>query len=290
MVISVIASLIAVSFFIPSGPSTSVSVSKTESAYDRVMRTGVLKCGYYEWPGTATKDPNTGEMSGLVPDLMETVSKMLDLKVEFVQSSALGLQTEELKRGVYDTFCIDSYYVFSMGKFVDFGTPYAYFPMFIYGRADDVRFKQQSDLNRDDVTFVGIDGDLSVTLVPYLFPKAKVMTLPATSDAAALPMTIGTGKADAVIMDPGLVKNYNDHNARKLKVLGSGDPVAVYPVGFSVAKGDDKLLRMLDSAVSAMTNTGMIKPLLKQYEEQGGVAWSPADGYVRDHSAQQIKE
>lgn len=258
-----------------------VLAPQKESAYDRVMRTGTLRCGYYQWPGIAEMDPNTGKIKGMVPELVGTIGNMLDLKVEYVPVSALGMQVEELKRGVYDTFCVDSYYVFSMSKFVDFGTPYAYFPMFAYGRADDERFTKLADLNKSDVTFVGIDGDLSVTLVGYLFPKAKVINLSATSDASALTVNVATRKADVAIMDPGLIKNYNDNNPQKLKAVDPEHPLAVYPVGFSVAKGEDKLLRMLDSTVSAMVNTGMLTPILEKYATQGGVAWPVANGYAQ---------
>lgn len=260
--------------------SPRITIAQKESAYDRVMRTGVLKCGYYQWPGIATKNPNNDDLTGMVPDMMAVVGKMLDLKIEFVEMAALGQNVEELKRGVYDTFCIDSYYVFSMGKFVDFGTPYAYFPMFIYMRADDQRFKALADLNDPSVTFVGIDGDLSVTLAGHRFPRAKLNTLAATSDASTMTVNVATRKADVAIIDPGLAATYNAHNPTKLRALDPTHPVAVYPVGFSVAKGEDKLLRMLDSAVSAMINTGMMEPILARYRETGGAVWPVAPGYV----------
>jgi membrane-bound lytic murein transglycosylase MltF len=275
------AALVAVAFIFILQPRSGVPApAHKESAYDRVMRTGVLKCGYYPWPGTAELDPNTQELTGLMPELTRTLGRMLDLKVEYVQMSGQGMEVQELKSGRYDAACVSSYYVFSMGKFVDFSTPYAYFPMFAYGRADDQRFKNLTDLNDPDVTFVGADGDISVTLVGYQFPKAKLVTLAATSDATALTINVATNKADVTLIDPGLAATYNANNPDKLKMLDPAHPVAVYPVGFSVAKGEDKLLRMLDSAVSAMANTGMLTPVLDRYMAQGGVAWPVAPGYL----------
>ena len=36
-----------------------------ESAYDRVLRTGELRCGYAFWPKVFMKDPQTGEVIDL---------------------------------------------------------------------------------------------------------------------------------------------------------------------------------------------------------------------------------
>ena len=54
VLLSVVLSLLAVSIYTGEGKS-----GAKESAYDRVLRTGVLKCGYSVWPPYYTQDPNT---------------------------------------------------------------------------------------------------------------------------------------------------------------------------------------------------------------------------------------
>ena len=48
-------------------PKTASQVeAKKETAYERVTRTGVLRCGYATWPPNVMKDPNTGKVSGII--------------------------------------------------------------------------------------------------------------------------------------------------------------------------------------------------------------------------------
>jgi len=53
-----------------------------ESAFDRVMRTKTLRCGYTIYPPFFSKDPNTGEFSGLFHDFTEQIGKELGIKIE----------------------------------------------------------------------------------------------------------------------------------------------------------------------------------------------------------------
>lgn len=265
--------------FIFSAPA--FAASDKESVYERVMRTGTLKCGYYPWPPFFEVDANTGEISGMMAELAESVGELLDLKIEYVQLSALGFQVEELKRGIYDAFCVDSYYVFSSIKFVDYSDPYFYAPVYAYVRSDEDRFKSIKDMNDLSVSFVGIDGDLSVSMVQRSFPNAKLMSIPSNSDGAQIMMNIMTKKADVAIIDPGIVDVFNKTNSPGLKNIFPQDPVAVYPIGFSVIKGESKLLYMLNGAISALHNTNSIEPVLRKYDPDGMALYNVAKPYAQ---------
>lgn len=41
-----------------------------ETAYDRIMRTGVIRCGYIPYAPGLTKDLKTGEFGGIFYDLI----------------------------------------------------------------------------------------------------------------------------------------------------------------------------------------------------------------------------
>lgn len=250
-----------------------------ESAFDRVMRTGTLKCGYYAWPPYFEQDFNTNEITGLAADYARAAGSLLGLKVEFVQLAAIGLQAEELKKGIYDAYCLDSYYVFSSIKAQDFGTPFFFAPVFPYVRHDDDRFKSLDDLNKPEITFVGIDGDISVEMVGRRFPNAKLVSLPSTSDGSQLMMNVATKKADVAIIDPGIVESYNATNPVQLKITSPETPVAVYPISFSVAKGEEDLLNMLNGAVSALQNTGTTESIVKKYNLPKDSVYLPATPY-----------
>jgi membrane-bound lytic murein transglycosylase MltF len=252
------------------GGDRATTAAAPESAYDRVIRTGTLRCGYMAWPPSFERDLNTGVVTGWGADIVRKLGEILNLKIEFVEIAGASMNVEELKRGVYDTYCTDSYYTFASVRYVDYGQPYMYVPMFVYARAGDARFKTVDALNNADVTFVGMDGDLSTSLVAFKFPQAKLMPLAANADPATLMINVATKKADVAILDPGLVEIYNRNNQPGLRVVGTGDPVAVYPISFSVAKGEDELKDMLDGATSALVNTGVIRDILRAATKNSG--------------------
>jgi ABC-type amino acid transport substrate-binding protein len=68
-----------------------VFAADKETSYDRVMRTGVIRCGYVEWPPYLLKDPNTQEFSGLIYDYMMAIGKDLGFKVEWSESVGWGI-------------------------------------------------------------------------------------------------------------------------------------------------------------------------------------------------------
>ena len=44
-----------------------------ESAYERVIRTGIIRCGYFVWPPFLAIDPNTNKKSGIFFDIVEEI-------------------------------------------------------------------------------------------------------------------------------------------------------------------------------------------------------------------------
>ncbi len=239
-----------------------------ESAYERVMRTGTLKCGIMLWPPYFEADANTGKISGMGADLFDAMGKLIDLKIEYTQI-IVGQQVEELRSGRIDAVCNDGPYVFSAIKFVDYSDAAYYAPAYVYVSADDDRFHEAGDINNAAYTVLGIDGDITLILAERNFPQAKRVSLPAITDASSLLLSIVTKKADATITDPLLVDGFNAMNKPGLKALSGADPVAVYPIGFSTRKGEQELLNMLNAGIAALWNTNTAEKILRQYSPDG---------------------
>ena len=240
--------------------------AEKESAYDRVMRTGVIRCGYMPWPPFFDVDPNTGELGGLNREIFDQVFKLLDLKVQYVEVT-LGFHVNELNEGKVDAICGDGPWIISAAKQVDYGDAYVYQPVYVYVRAAEIR----ADMDNAGVTFAGIDGDLSVDLKNFRFPKAKMHSLPSLSDPTALMMEVITGKADAAIIDSMSARRILETNPGRLKRLGGGKPLAVYPNTFSVAKGEDKLLKTINAGVAAALDIGLVDAILGKYDPAGNL-------------------
>ena len=248
-----------------------------ESAYARVMRTKTLKCGVMLWPPYFDADPNTGKIKGMIADIDNELAKMLDLKIDFVEIT-LGQQVEELNNGRVDAICNDGAYVFSAIKFVDYSKPLFLTPASLYVRADDNRFKTPADLDDAKYSIAGIDGDGTLLLAERSIPKTRRISLPGSTDLASLFLNVTGGKADATIGDPLAVMNFNTNNKKGLKLL-SKDAVAVYPTGFSVKKGEQELLNMLNAGVDALWNANVVQPILKKYDPAGKAFYFAAKTY-----------
>ena len=49
-----------------------------EPIYERIMKTGTIRCGYINWWPAELRDPNTGQMKGYVVDYFNEMAKALD--------------------------------------------------------------------------------------------------------------------------------------------------------------------------------------------------------------------
>lgn len=255
--------------------------AEKESAFDRVMRTGVLKCGFIPWPPGYEVDPTTKEVKGPNKELFTDIAKLVGWKVEF-QEVALGSNALDLNSGRIDAMCGDGPWVISSVKFVDYTTPLVYFPVNVYVREKDDRFKSYGDLNKENVTFAGIDGDLSVDLVGVRFPKAKSQTMINLTDPALLMRQVADGKADAVIIDPYTAQNFQAANPGQIRQIEkTGEALAVYPFMMSVSRGEDKLQQTLSRASEMAINIGLVESKLDLYDKTRTIVFSPANSYLR---------
>jgi len=255
--------------------STAQAADK-ESAFDRVMRTGVLRCGIAPWPPYFEVDANTHKVTGKAKPFYDMVADFLDLKIEYVELN-YAAYVEDMKSGKVDAFCNDGPYTISLARQVDYSTPWLYAPIFVYGRAEDAP-SSMAKLNRQETRFVGMDGDLSVDLKNRLFPKAKIISSPQMVDPSQMLMDVATKKADAYILDVPAVNKFNATNKDKIVPLIK-DPVSIYPVGMSVLKGEDKLLKTLNTATEMAINMGIADKILYDIDPTGKALYPVAKPY-----------
>lgn len=236
-----------------------------ESAYDRVMRTGTLRCGYIVWPPGFEKDANTGEVSGPGKELSEAIIRLAGWQAEFVEVT-LGNVPLDLENGRIDAMCIDGPWTISNVRLVDYTSWVYYTPVFVYVRANETRFHTYRDMNNVESNFIGIDGDISVDLAALRFPQAKLQTLINLTDPAQMLLNVADGKADAVVLDPVTADSFMKNNPGKVRELKGNGPLAVYPVGMSVRRGEAQLQQTLSRATEMAINIGLVDDKLDLYD------------------------
>lgn len=236
---------------------------KTESAYNRVLRTGTIRCGYAMWPpAMLVKDANTGKLSGAMVDIMETAAKNMNLKVTWTEETGWGSWIEGLKSDRFDVFCAGAYQKASRGREVRFLAPFFYNPVYAYVRPDENRIKPDlSNLNDPMFKASTMDGEISAQIPTTFFPKLQNVSLPQLASFDQLLLNVSSKKADIVFTEPSLMDDFMKKNPGSLKPL-SDKPFQVFATSVAVGINQDELAQMMNSALLEMQNAGVIDQIL----------------------------
>lgn len=242
-----------------------------ESAFDRITRTGTIKCGYAMWAPMLYKDLNTNKIEGVTYEVMEEIGKRLDLKINWAEETGWGTIVEGLHTGRYDMICTAIGNISARAKFMDFSTPFYYSPIYLVARQDDKRFDKDVNLiNNKDYKIATLDGDASSSLARQNFPLAMTSAMPQTSDYSLLLKEVESKKADVTIITPETFLEYDRNNPKKLKIINKDSPVLA-PVGLGIPLNEIALKRMIDITLTEMLLDGTVDRILGKYEKQKGV-------------------
>lgn len=241
--------------------------AQRESVAKRVMRTGVIRCGYVVWPPQLLVDANSGEKSGFAYDFMNALAKELDVKVEWTEEVGWGNFGEGLETGRYDLMCAPVWQSGARAKAALLTRPIAYEAMQVWKLEGDRRFAKVADLNAADVRTAVIDGDITQAVRRAVFPKAQEVALAASVDPAQLLMSVPLKKADVVFSGLIPVSDYNANNpTAKLVAVDAQTPVRLFGEVLAVRKDAHDFKAMLDSTIAAMYLDGSAARIVAPYQ------------------------
>jgi polar amino acid transport system substrate-binding protein len=249
-----------------------------ESTYDRVMRTQTIQCGYGVWPPEITKDPATGQLSGVYYEYMQALGAALHLKIAWAGEVGWGDFPAALEDGRIDAMCAGVLPDAPRARQVDFVHPIFYSAVYPYMRADDHRFENAAALDDAGVTLSTMDGDISHLIAASDFPRAKTVQLPQMSNWSELLANVTEGKADATFVTSLTAAEYERTNPGKIRRL-STPPLRVFSSTIAVGGGQDRFRRMLDTATDELIFSGRIEKILEKYEPAPGTLLRPAPPY-----------
>ena len=261
---AIIASIITVQIIMPKGGEGSVH---QESAYERVMRTGTIRCGYGLWGNYVKVDPNTREFSGVLVDYMEQMAANLGLKVDWAEEIGWGDAIAALKNKRFDVFCGGMGFNAERGRYVDYVTPIFALRSDFFVRVGDTRFdKDIRTINNPNITMITLEGDIYEKVVNRDFPDAKKMQLPQIAPFSDLYENVKTGKADVFFGDSGTGEDYMRQNPGILRKVSLPKSYIDMPASVTVSHGEMTLKRMLDIATQEMVNNGQIDDIISKYD------------------------
>lgn len=252
--------------------------AQKETALERVLRTGTLRCAYVLYPTYIDKDPNTGKMSGLTHDISEALAKALGLKVEWTAEVAVG----EVFQGMgtkFDANCAGFWRTPERARGGDFSRPLFFTPSYIYVRADDGRFKAVEDFNKPEVVFSGLDGEGTTRILQARFPNAKVHSLPNLTPATDRFLAVIGKKADATAMEGSIGAEFMAKNPGKLKQFPV--PLASLPNVIVLPHGEQELKNFLDAGIAHLLEQGEMAALIDKHIKFKGTVILPASEAVQ---------
>lgn len=277
VLIAVLLSVIAIQFL------DKDKSSAAESDFDRVMRTGTIRCGYYVFPPVTYRDPNTKKLSGFSVDIMEAIVKRADLKIEWTEEINFANWSAALQAGRFDMTCTPVWPEVQLGRVVLFSTPLMYAGLYPLIRADDEKLLNAplERFNQKDVRFVTQDGNSIDMLTRSAFPNATINAMPPSMDGPTVLEEIVTGKSDAILLDKNADIMYNKHNPGTFVLRDDLQPLKIQPFPLAFDKGEIGLKLFIDNAISELHNNGEIDRILTKWEEQPGTFLRAAPPYKR---------
>lgn len=254
-------------------PGTPHSVSTIE----KVLETGVIRCGYVAYPPGLIKDPNTGQVSGIFAEVLETAAKNLGLKVLWAEEVGWGTMVEGLKASRYDMICSPVWPLAQRVRVADFSQPIYYGGAEAYVRADDTRFDATlTVLNNDRYRIATTDGEVTDTIAQQDFPKAQRLSMPQLTDISQLLLSVADGKADVTFVEPHVAYVFLKNNPGKLKSVHPGKPLRLYANTMMLKQEDTLFRRLIDNAMNELQNNGLVDRTLLKYEPFPGAFYRRA--------------
>lgn len=273
VLLSALVSFMIVNAKQPSAQKEATTATKNESAYQRVLRTGKIRCGYGISPPNLIKDVNTGQLSGLDYELWQEIGKELGLKIEWAEEAGWGNFIEGLRSGRYDAFCSQLWPDPARTKFLTMAGPVIYSPLFAFVRTDDKRYDGAFDkINSAETTIPGIDGDVGISLVQENFPNAHVLVLPQTNTVSDMLLSVVTKKADLVFLNNAMFHNFDQTNPGQLRRAKNLPPALLFASYLGMNNGEYALRDMINLALRKMIDDGRLEKIAKKYDTTAIVA------------------
>ena len=249
------------------------------SAFDRVMKSQTIRCGYIISPSHLRKDANTGEFTGIAPEVIKKMAENLSLKIEWTEEVGWSTALEGLAMGRYDVLCTSVWMTTSRALRADALNPLDYAGVNTWIRPDDKRFSGKlADMDWSKIKIATIDGHVSDIIARTEFPAAQRVSLQDMSQISELYQMVADGKADVTFEQNFIGYEFIKSNPGKI-IKTDHEPLRVFPASFLIPQGEEKLKAMLNVAQDELINSGFVDKVIDQHEIYPGSFYRVAKPY-----------
>jgi len=148
--------------FVQDSASGILGTKKVETAQERVIRTGIIRCAYVTLDPYIYRDLGSKNepLRGPTVDVAEAVADALSLKIEWTAEVTFAEFAEGFKSNRYDAFCGHIAMAPGRARVAAFTDPVYYVPYYVFARPDETRFTSLSEANTSDFQAAVIDGEV----------------------------------------------------------------------------------------------------------------------------------
>jgi len=234
-----------------------------KSTLAKVKKGEALNVGYAQTPVWFYKDPKTGELQGIYKDLVDTLAKDLEMKVNFVEVTFANA-TVGLRKGDYDVFGSSLVYTVPRALVCSYVGPlWSKGSLAIVHKDDAKKFRTIADLNRPDVTFSVNAGASEEQRMPLLFARAKFMAVAGQQAMAAEP--VRTRRATVYVTGDSDAMALAKRNASWAHIVDAQHPFDRRPNTWAIRYGDPSWKEFLDTWATYVTVNGQVQRLYDEY-------------------------
>jgi len=233
-----------------------------QTAFERVSKTKILRCGYFPYEPFVIKDPNTGKLSGVIVDYLNQVGAQHGLTVEWTGEVNIDQVVPALDSGKFDAFCVPCTPIPGWEEHINFTAFLGGLPYYAYVSAHQRITPEQLSTAR----FATVDGFAMTEITHRQFPKATYQSLPQTTSISELFDQLRFGKADAVVNEGVAAQNYMAANPNVMR-RASDEPVIAMRMFLLSSKSDTKMAAFMDQtfAVDSPVNLAVMKQQIIGY-------------------------
>lgn len=236
--------------------------STKPSALNRIQETGIIRCGYWIYEPFISKDPNTGEMSGITVDYLEATAARMGKVVIWEKEVGFDQIRPALDYGKFDVFCVPCSPNDNFLKQFDFVGSFGKLPYYLYTAKGKNITKEEMKTARFSV----IDGYITSEKTKELFPEATISSLPQISAVADVYNHLKYNKADVILNEHVSALSYMRNNPNSIRRY-EDNPLFEMTMYFPISKGDKELgsfmHKMTDTTLPG--NKEIFMHLLKKY-------------------------
>ena len=279
-IITAAAVALGVALWVSHTQPQSAATTPTNTAFERIMQTGVIRCGYAAWDPMLRVDPTTKEVSGMARDVIQAAARYLDLKVEWTEEVGWGEFNQALHNQRIDVFCAGGSPNSERAKASLISAPFVFADLSVIVRADDTRFDADvRQLNQPTVRFGQIDGTTAAKIVRTYFAAATAQGYADLVPYSQLALEVASGKIDATLIPRTIFDLYNQQHPGVLKRLEGPGVNRYLPTVFFVSRHEPQLLHALDTAIREILDAGVVAQAIERYQTVPGAFLLPDQPY-----------